>query len=180
MNDQSSKIDDPLSRRFGPLARHMLTETPLSDVWRLSLLANFYTGPTYAALQAEMGIGRAEFVVLFCLSQREGMMARDIVSLSGLPKNSVSRAVVSVTGKGLVRIGAADTDRRAKPLHLTAAGADLMEVWVPRFAMRQEALFAPLTPVERDQLRDLLTRLAENMPTWIDAMPDVARVPEAP
>ena len=158
---------DALDRRFGPLARHMLVATPLSDVWRLSFVANSYTAPAYAALQAETGLGRAEFVVMFCLAQREGLMARDVVRLSGLPKNSISRAIIGLTGRRFVAVVAGE-DRRAKPLRLTAAGSALLDAWVPRFAARQEAMFAPLSPAERERLRGLLERLADAMPDWID------------
>ena len=161
---------DALNRRFGPLARHMLVATPLSGVWRLSFVANSWTGPAYAALQAETGLGRAEFVVMFCLSQREGLMARDVVRLSGLPKNSISRAVIGLIGRRLVAVVAGE-DRRAKPLRLTAAGAALLDAWVPRFAARQEAMLAPLSPSERERLRALLERVADAMPDWIDEVP---------
>ena len=161
---------DALNRRFGPLARHMLVATPLSGVWRLSFVANSWTGSAYAALQAETGLGRAEFVVMFCLSQREGLMARDVVRLSGLPKNSISRAVIGLIGRRLVAVVAGE-DRRAKPLRLTAAGAALLDAWVPRFAARQEAMLAPLSPSERERLRALLERVADAMPDWIDEVP---------
>ena len=168
--DRDAPVEDALDRRFGPLARHMLVATPLSDVWRLSFVANSYTGPVYAALQAETGLGRAEFVVMFCLAQREGLMARDVVRLSGLPKNSISRAIIGLTGRRLVAVVAGE-DRRAKPLRLTGAGAALLDAWVPRFAARQEAMFAPLSPAERERLRALLERLADAMPDWIDEVP---------
>ena len=170
--DASGAADrDALERRFGPLARHMLVATPLSDVWRLSFVANSYTGPAYAALQAETGLGRAEFVAMFCLAQREGLMARDVVRLSGLPRNSISRAIIGLTGRGLVEVVAEREDRRAKPLRLTAAGATLLDAWVPRFAARQEAMLAPLSPAERERLRALLERLAHGMPDWVDDVP---------
>ena len=172
MNARSRTDLDPdaFGRRFGPLARHMLDGTSLSDVWRLSFVANSYTGPAYAALQAETGLGRAEFVAMFCLSQREGLMARDVVRLSGLPKNSISRAVIGLTERGFVAVVAGE-DRRAKPLRLTARGAALLDAWVPRFEARQEAMLAPLSAAEREQLRTLLRRLADGMPGWIDDVP---------
>ena len=173
MNARSRADLDPdaFGRRFGPLARHMLDDTSLSDVWRLSFVANSYTGPAYAALQAETGLGRAEFVAMFCLSQREGLMARDVVRLSGLPKNSISRAVIGLTERGFVAVVAEREDRRAKPLRLTAEGAALLDAWVPRFEARQQAMLAPLSAAEREQLRTLLRRLADGMPGWIDDVP---------
>ncbi|MGR3434880.1 MAG: MarR family winged helix-turn-helix transcriptional regulator [Shimia sp.] len=157
--------------RFGPLARHLFDEAPLAPIWRLSFLANFFTGPAYAALQAEHGLGRPGFVILYCLSRQDGLMARDIVRVSGLPKNSVSRAVADLVARGLVVADAGASDRRAKPLHLTEASRALLAQALPGFEARQAALLAPLDADERATLRALLTRLAEGLPDWVDGPP---------
>lgn len=159
---------DPLADRFGPLARHLFGAAPLAEIWRLSVLSNFFTGPLYASLQAEHGLGRPGFVVLYCLSERDGLMARDVVLASGLPKNSVSRAVTDLVTKGLVHTGASDADRRAKRLRLTNRGAALMKDLMPAFVERQADLIAPLTPAERDSLQRLLSKMATHMPDWVD------------
>ena len=44
---------DPFTARFGPLARHLFEDAPLAGIWRLSFLANAFTGPAYAQLQAD-------------------------------------------------------------------------------------------------------------------------------
>ncbi|MGR3486295.1 MAG: MarR family winged helix-turn-helix transcriptional regulator [Paracoccaceae bacterium] len=159
---------DPFEARFGPLARHLFEEAPLAAIWRLSFLANFFTGPAYVRLQAEHGLGRPAFVVLYCLHERDGLMARDVVRVSGLPKNSVSRAVADLVERGLVAAGAGRQDRRAKPLHLTPASRALLRQTLPDFAARQEALLAPLDEAERTTLRNLLGRLADGLPDWVD------------
>ena len=159
---------DPFEARFGPLARDLFEDAPLADVWRLAFLANFHTGPVYAWLQAEYGFGRPGFVVLYCLSRSSGLMARDVVRVSGLPKNSVSRAVTDLVARGLVTTREGRDDRRAKPLHLTQAGRTLLDAAMPRFLARQEAMFAPLLDEERAILSGLLARLASGMPDWVD------------
>ena len=168
MKDASAPASDPFSARFGPLARHLFDDAPLAAIWRLSALANFYTGPLYARLQAEHGLGRPGFVVLYCLSEREDLMARDVVRASGLPKNSVSRAVTALVAQGLVVADEDGGDRRAKPLRFTARGAALMAELMPLFATRQAELLAPLTVVERDTLRSLLAKMAGHLPHWVD------------
>jgi DNA-binding MarR family transcriptional regulator len=168
MKDAPYPDPDPLAERFGPLARHLFDAAPLAGIWRLSMLSNFFTGPLYARLQAEHGLGRPGFVVLYCLSERGGLMARDVVLASGLPKNSVSRAVTDLVAKGLVRANASDGDRRAKRLGLTERGTDLMRALMPAFAERQADLMAPLTPAERETLHRLLARMAEDLPVWVD------------
>ena len=171
-------VSDPLADRFGPLARHLFDDAPLAAAWRLSFLANFFTGPAYAWLQAEQGLGRPGFVVLYCLSERDGLMARDVVQVSGLPKNSVSRAVNELIARGLVTVGEGGFDRRAKPLRLTPEGAAILERVLPRFEARQAAMLAPLSAEERETLHVLLSRLSEGLPAWVDAGEDAR--PESP
>ena len=167
--DPASNPDpDPLSGRFGPLARHLFEGGPLAAIWRLSFLSNFYTGPLYARLQAEHGLGRPGFVVLYCLSERDGLMARDVVLASGLPKNSVSRAVTVLIAKGLVVADEVGGDRRAKPLRLTARGSALMAELMPAFLARQTELTAPLTTAEGETLRALMAKMAGHLPRWVD------------
>ena len=160
---------DPFDARFGALARHLFDEAPLAGIWRLSFLANFFTGPAYARLQAEHGLGRPGFVILYCLSERDGLMARDVVQVSGLPKNSVSRAVTDLVARGLVTAGSERTDRRAKPLRLTGAGRAQIAAALPTFAARQDRMLAALSPGERAELRRLLALVADGLPDWVDA-----------
>ena len=168
MKDASGPGNDPLADRFGPLARHLFEEAPLAAIWRLSFLANFYAGPLYARLQAEHRLGRPGFVVLYCLSERGGLMARDVVRASGLPKNSVSRAAADLIAKGLVVADADGGDRRAKPMRLTDRGAALMAELLPAFGARQEDLTRPLSEAERETLRLLLEKMAGHLPNWVD------------
>ena len=168
MKDAPDPDPDPLADRFGPLARHLFDDAPLAGIWRLSMLANFFTGPIYARLQAGHGLGRPSFVVLYCLTERDGLMARDVVRASGLPKNSVSRAVTDLVAKGLVRADENGADRRAKRLRLTGRGLTLMRTLLPAFAERQSDLVAPLSPAERDALRHLLAKMARHLPVWVD------------
>ena len=180
MKDASDS--DPLADRFGPLARHLFADAPLAAIWRLSFLSNFFTGPLYARLQAEHGLGRPGFVVLYCLSERDGLMARDVVRASGLPKNSVSRAVTDLIAKGLVVAVEDGGDRRAKRLRLTERGAALMAKLMPAFAARQADLIAPLTAAEREALHDLLSKMARHLPDWVDrveAKPALSEAGEA-
>ena len=154
--------------RFGALSPVMLTAMPLAPAWRLNFLANFFTGPLYARLGAETGLSRPEFVVLYCLARAPGLVARDVSLLTGLPKNSLSRAVSALLSRGLIERVAAAADRRSKPLTLTAGGADLLAAVLPAIAARQEAMRAALTPGERAAFDALLAKMIAAMPGWVD------------
>jgi len=115
-----------LAGLFGPLSLTMLTDTELSPAWRISFLANFFTGPIYAQVQDRFGLSRPGFVILFSLDQQDGLVARDICLVTGLPKNSISRAVTELEAKGLIARDTDAADRRAKPLKLTPHGHALL------------------------------------------------------
>ena len=155
--------------RFGALSPIMLATPPLAPAWRLNFLANFFTGPLYARLAAEHGLSRPEFVVLYCLSHQPGLVARDVGLLTGLPKNSISRAVTALLARGLVRLEGAGTDRRAKPLALSKDGAALLRAVTPAIAARQDAMRAALDTDEAAAFDALLAKMIAAMPGWVDA-----------
>jgi len=160
--------EELMATHFGPLSITMLNDTPLSYVWRVSFLANFFTGPIYRTLTERYQLSRPEFVILFSLSQRSGLVARDISLVTGLPKNSISRAVSDLLAKGLIHRNTDAADKRAKPLTLTATGKKILAATLPLFIERQEAMLAALSEQERKSLYGLLEKLVYAMPNWVN------------
>ena len=156
-----------LADRFGLLSLTRLTDTELSPAWRISFLANFFTGPIYAELQERFDLSRPGFVILFSLSQQEGLVARDICLVTGLPKNSISRAVTELEAKGLITRDTDAEDKRAKPLALTEGGRALLADVVPLFKARQAAMLAPLDGEEVAEFERLITKIVFAMPDWV-------------
>lgn len=156
-----------LAAQFGPLSLTMLSGTVLSPAWRISFLANFFTGPIYDRIQGEFGLSRPGFVILFSLSQQDGLVARDICLVTGLPKNSISRAVTELEAKGLIARDTGTVDRRAKPLNLTAEGRALVDAIVPLFEARQQAMLAALNETEAADFQRLMTKIVFAMPEWV-------------
>ena len=156
-----------LSELFGSLSLTMLTNTKLSAAWRISFIANFFTGPIYALVQERFGLSRPGFVILFSLSHQDGLVARDICLVTGLPKNSISRAVTELETKGLIARDTDAADRRAKPLNLTEDGRAMLAEVVPLFEMRQKAMLAVLDEKEAAELDRLITKVIFAMPDWV-------------
>ena len=161
--------DDDLADRFGHLALEMLNETELSDAWRLNFLANFFVGKAYRILEARFGISRPEFVVLYCLSQRPGLVAQEVCDVTGLPKNSISRAVLSLLNRQLIERAPSPKDGRAKSLIMTGSGRSLIDEIIPVFETRQSRMLAALEPDEQRDFRRLLMKLIDGLPEWVDA-----------
>lgn len=147
----------------------MLNDTPLSAAWRISFLANVFAGPIYRDLAAKFDLSRPGFVILFSLAQQPGPVARDIGLVTGLPKNSLSRAVSELLGRGLIQRKTDSGDRRAKVLKLTASGQALLDQVVPLFEARLTAMVAAFTPEEAETFDRLLLKIIYAMPGWVES-----------
>ncbi len=154
----SSETDHPVEQ--------LLSGSALKDGYRLSFLANQLVGPVYAGIERDHGLTRPEFLVLFVLAQQDGMTASDIVSLSGLPKNSISRGVQLAEGKKLVRRRRDPGDGRRSFLHIEPAGQALHAELVSRFTDQEARLLMPLDPQEREQLTVLLRKMVNASAAW--------------
>lgn len=165
--DPSFNAAQNLADLFGPLSLTMLSDTEISPIWRVSFLANFFTGPVYAELHERYDLSRPGFVILFSLSQQKGLVARDICLVTGLPKNSISRAVTDLEVKGLIARDTDAEDKRAKPLSLTPRGDALLHKVMPHFLQRQKAMLAPLDTKEAAEFDRLISKIIFAMPDWV-------------
>ena len=167
--EETDARESAMVERFGTLSLMMLNDTPLIHAWRVNFLANFFVGPIYRELDEKFDLSRPEFVILFSLAQRSGLVARDICLVTGLPKNSISRAVAQLLAKGLVERRAGFEDKRAKPLVLTTSGRDKLESVIPLFKRRQADMRSALNESEQAQFDHLLEKMIYNMPNWVGA-----------
>jgi MarR family transcriptional regulator, temperature-dependent positive regulator of motility len=140
-------------------------ENPAGVAWRLNFLANFYTGPLYRELEERWQLSRPQFVVLYCVRQVPGLLARDIVVLSGRPKNSISRAVNANLALGLIANGPTGEHGR-RPLKLTDKGAALLAQVLPLFKQREADMLAVLSADEQRTFDALLRKMALRTDDW--------------
>lgn len=143
----------------------VLTDNPIRTAYRLNYVANFYTGPIYKEIERRYGLTRPEYIVMFLLMLRPGLIARDIVALCGRPKNSISRAVATLGRRGYV-IAEPNGGGRGQPLRLSGEGEATAREILPLFEEREEAMLSPLTPDERKVFDGLLGKLALRSDGW--------------
>lgn len=141
----------------------LLPDNPIGPLWHVCFVANSFVFPIYARFEKEHGITRMEFVVLFVLAQRPDTSWSDIVRMTGLPKNNISRGIARLVEKGLVERLEDALDRRRAFLVLTGEGRRLFDVLVARYRERAEAFLATLTARERDMLAGGIRALATNV-----------------
>ncbi len=78
----------------------------------------------------------------------------------GMDPSSMVATLDELEAKGLVQRRQHPTDRRAHALHLTAKGRKTLLAGRKLARISQEELLAPLSAHERDELHDLLLRVA--------------------
>lgn len=146
--------------------KRILRRNEIAFGYRLGYLFNHFAVPVYKWTAAELGIQRPEFATMFCIAHLAEPTASDVVELTGIPKNSVSRAVNRLLSMGLVRRAADRADGRRAMLSLTPKGERLYVSILPRFQARQDAMLSVLSTAERKQLNTLLNKLVERDDDW--------------
>jgi DNA-binding MarR family transcriptional regulator len=88
----------------------------------------------YRALTAEperilddLGLGRSHRQVIHCVGRQPGITLAGLVDIVGLTKQSLSRIIKELEIRDLLTRRASQSDRRRRPLHLTAQGEELEE-----------------------------------------------------
>jgi len=149
--------------------RPALRFDPTSLSWiglRLTVLSTRYMGPINALLEDDQGLSRDDVTVAICLSITNATSAQEIVRYTGRPKNSVSRAVVSLEERGLLRRSSDASDRRSSKLSLTARGQRLFERIAACFVERDALMLDPLSERERREFNRLLNKIATPSAKW--------------
>ncbi|MEO0963087.1 MAG: MarR family winged helix-turn-helix transcriptional regulator [Pseudomonadota bacterium] len=144
-------------------------DEPDKSIYWISYLANHFTIPAYRDISLDLELTRHEALILLSLgSLRDGLTAGEIASVSGRPKNSVSRAVATLEARKLIRRQQRTADKRQQPLSITPAGRKLFGDINARLQARSRVAVSVLTNQERRQLNALLAKLVRGSVEWAD------------
>jgi DNA-binding MarR family transcriptional regulator len=138
-----------------------LDVAPLEVLSRVSRLARHLDRYRAAAFTGS-GLETWEFDVLAALRRAEppyqlspGQLMTQTMVTSGTMTNRIDR----LAARDLVQRLPDPDDGRGVIVRLTAAGAQLVDAAMENLLHREQGLLAALTPIERDELVDLLRRL---------------------
>jgi DNA-binding MarR family transcriptional regulator len=109
---------------------------------------------------APLGLEPRQFGVLNLVASAEGISQRELSEPLGIPASRLVAIVDGLEDQGLVERRRNAEDRRAYALHLTAKGRQALGRARGVSAENENRFAAPLKPKEREQLLDLLRRLA--------------------
>jgi DNA-binding MarR family transcriptional regulator len=143
------------------LRRRVLAEHGDWYGFRMILIGNYYSGELFATLQKRFGLLRDDFVILANLSDYGSMTANVICAMSGRPKNSISRGVIKLAGKGLIETEVDQADRRHVILTVTPEGRRLFEEVIVLFRNRERHMFGCLSSQEIAALDTILSKILD-------------------
>lgn len=107
----------------------------------------------------EAGLGRAHHRALFFIGRRPGMTVTDLLTTLGITKQSLSRALATLTDQGLVSVTSGRSDRRQRLLHLTPGGEAMERALFDRQRERIVAAYREAGPAAVDGFRRVLRGL---------------------
>jgi MarR family 2-MHQ and catechol resistance regulon transcriptional repressor len=111
---------------------------------------------------ASLGIGLTDFGILEMLRHKGPMPVNAIGSRLRLTSGSITAAVDRLEKKGLVARRNDPGDRRARVVHLTEAGTNLITCAFTEHEAAMERAVSGLSPEEREQAVELLKKLGLN------------------
>ena len=147
-------------------ARDVLGGTEIRIAYKIGYVLNFYREPSFRKIEMEFGITRPEIVTLIFLNFREGVTASDICEFSGHLKANISRGIILLEKKKLIRRDIDKIDNRRQQLYLMPAGRALYAKYIPALRKRERAMLSCLSLPERKQFEGLLDKLAAHVPHW--------------
>ena len=110
-------------RDLDPLTLTKLWDNPCWLSFRLNFVAFRFNDPVYRWIETRYGLVRPEFVALYAVGLKDGVAAKNIVSSSGLPKNTLSRAIQKLLQRRLLKRETDRDDLRSYVLRLTTGRA---------------------------------------------------------
>jgi len=153
-------------RELDPLTVTKLWDNPCWLSFRLNFVAFRFNDPVYRWIETRYGLVRPEFVALYAVGLKEGVAAKNIVASSGLPKNTLSRAIQRLLQRRLLRRETDRGDLRSFVLYLTAPGRAIFDETLPLMLRQQQAILSALTEAEQRKLCELMDKLVIASPTW--------------
>lgn len=101
-----------------------------------------------------------EFALLRAVAFDEGQSQQTLGDRLQIPRSRMVAIVDELERRGLLERRASPDDRRVRLLHLTDTGRELLQRAFAEALSYEQQIGAPLDPREREQLLDLLERIA--------------------
>lgn len=117
------------------------------------------------SFQAELGeedITPARYTALTIIAHNPGVRQVDIARVLEVARPAALKVVNHLVAQGLVEVKALAHDKRAGALVLTEAGRERYGQYEQAVRRHEQRVFGALSPAEREQFADMLSRLTDN------------------
>jgi DNA-binding MarR family transcriptional regulator len=108
---------------------------------------------------APFDIHARDLGVLLAIDRSEPASQQQIAQSMGVDRTTMVAIIDALEAKGIVARRPDSEDRRRNVVELTPAGTDILRQAIAASDAAEAVLLAPLSPAEREQLRDLLARV---------------------
>lgn len=112
-------------------------------------LGTFIARPMREGVAEPMELAPNDLKIILALGGEGELAGHELSEIMGLPPMNVSRAIAALMARDLVELVPDASNRRRKPVRLTAAGMDLFRQTIPAMAKVGGHLFADFTPEQR-------------------------------
>ena len=121
----------------------------------------FAIADRFAQTLAPLGLEPREFALMRAVSAAEGQTQQAIAAGLQVPASRMVALVDALEARGLIERRHNPHDRRARELHLTPSGAELLANALARATALERELCAGMSAEEREQLLELLQRVGD-------------------
>jgi len=121
-----------------------------------------YATARFTERVAELDLVPAQTGLLRAVAASPGQSQQALAQLLGTPPSRLVALLDALEERGILERRRNPTDRRLHALHLTEAGHQLLRRIGKAARAHNDTLCHALDPTERDQLRALLTRIADD------------------
>ena len=141
-------------------AAEPVEDRPFRAVGFLLSQLGLHTAKRFAERLEPLGLHPRQFAVLRHVSAAEGESQQAIGEALGIPASRMVAFIDELEDRGLVERRPHPTDRRRHTVYLTPSGRETLERALQIGAEHERDLTADLDPAEREQLIELLARVA--------------------
>jgi DNA-binding MarR family transcriptional regulator len=135
---------------------------------QLLKLSSMISSPMQDGVAAPNDVALNEIKIMMCLGGEGALAGHDISEIMAIPAMNVSRALSALLSRGWIEVVDDPSNRRRKPVHLSAAGWKAHEALMPDVGAVAAYVLGTLTAKERTALSNGVDKVIDKMADWIE------------
>jgi DNA-binding MarR family transcriptional regulator len=135
---------------------------------QLLKLSSLINGPMQDGVADPNDITPNELKIMMCLGGEGALAGHDITDLMAIPPMNVSRALAALLDRGWIEPVVDPTNRRRKPVQLSAMGLKAHGAMTPDFGGVADYLLGTLTETERKAMTRASAKVISRMADWFE------------